>query len=1344
MFKNRVLLLCVLLAATALTFPRPASAADSYEVVAEYNGPHFWVANAPTVAQLVDDPQVETQEFITPYDVAVSIEGGGRIMNYVLDSGNKRIQGFETNLDIMHYTDADLAWQVGGVAAAGQWDSDEIYVTEYAAGATNWIVPRSDVVKIDGVAWQWVAALGGFTASDQVYTIDYDIANGPVISFPANSLTATSEIELTYGMTDYNGGGTAAFAVGDIDWGNADGAAITEVRLDEASPSAVSLQDMRAIFTIANETTATTDELWVIDASDSSVGANEYLKVYTVTQGAGVEAALESYDDLLSNPTDVYVASGPSATAAAVEAAGTVDHMTTNAITDENQITGHTYSIDMTGALVDIIDLTTGRVLVDAGDKADFVTGANTCFVVPGIGFDFDTAVGDDTDDIFTTTRQVPARYAFVCDSGNDRIKILAVGDISTTTGDDLPGDAHTVVVQPAGAGTIGANPDEDYYFATPATVPENWQAGTLTRPLKENSVTLIEDPAGTPVTWTKVDDLSLAGPSDKVYTVDWWEGIVTFGDGTHGALPTAATDFSLTYTTTPDIMRYGSRGAGDGQFIDPTGVCARWSASLGAFNVYVTDSGNDRVQKLHFYPEDAALGVPPRMEYVCEWSTGSNSADYLSNPGDIDVDTDGTDFFVAAVDTDNDRVVMWKDTKFNSFSTTVPTYETQFGATGNRLGAFDLITGIDMIANGTELELYVADAGRGRVTKYVKAPTPTVTLFFTPGTNSELPKSFPPTASYAFTFTTTNAPAGAYVDLYFDTASTFDASTAKYCFTSGNVTTASSPTTWSFPNTPAGTPADGTYYLYAILRDASGSQLATDQTLSTELLTIDSRLTPGIQARDFFDNDPTQLMAPNEQQAIALQLAYPDSVIGCSFVGTFPTAMYQVEGIEPGPGWLGTEYTNHIWNATWDNDAGTYAVYTAVTGVPTGLTGSGPYDMAYITVKAKEALTDSTTRFLSGTFDVDQTNSGVTDYSNEPVDSWVARDLNCKLAYVGDIAHSVTGTDSVVPYQQPNPDGYINFADQMALTVGWNGDATSFTRDPIADMGPFSGTAPNLVPTRDQKFDVWDLQAFTGNWSWFSANGYLSPSMNGASPIAGFMPLGEAVEGEATLSLDADFGDPLPGEMVTVDVEVENVVSLTGAMVRVTYDPAELTLVSVERGDFLAQGEGNLMLNTTRREGTCELSMTRFSQAEPGVSGDGVLASLTFRIQTPPTTDLNYVYDLRNSRNLVLSRGSSEFDAFSDGVDRGVVLCQNYPNPLNPSTSIVFTLPSKQAVDLAVYDLTGRRVCTLVSGPQDAGVHTVEWDGHDQSGNDVSSGVYFYKLRAGDDTVTRKLLVTQ
>ncbi len=76
--------------------------------------------------------------------------------------------------------------------------------------------------------------------------------------------------------------------------------------------------------------------------------------------------------------------------------------------------------------------------------------------------------------------------------------------------------------------------------------------------------------------------------------------------------------------------------------------------------------------------------------------------------------------------------------------------------------------------------------------------------------------------------------------------------------------------------------------------------------------------------------------------------------------------------------------------------------------------------------------------------------------------------------------------------------------------------------------------------------------------------------------------------------------------------------------------------------------------------------------------------------------------------------------------------LMQNYPNPFNPSTQIAYRLPSSGFVSLTVYDLLGRMVRTLVSGEQEAGYKTVAWDGRDQLGNSVPSGVYFYSLKAG------------
>ncbi len=84
----------------------------------------------------------------------------------------------------------------------------------------------------------------------------------------------------------------------------------------------------------------------------------------------------------------------------------------------------------------------------------------------------------------------------------------------------------------------------------------------------------------------------------------------------------------------------------------------------------------------------------------------------------------------------------------------------------------------------------------------------------------------------------------------------------------------------------------------------------------------------------------------------------------------------------------------------------------------------------------------------------------------------------------------------------------------------------------------------------------------------------------------------------------------------------------------------------------------------------------------------------------------------------------------------------QNYPNPFNSSTAIGFSLAEDVALDLGVYDVTGRRIRTLLAGWRSAGVHSVVWDGRDAVGKRVASGVYLYRLLAGDETEARRLLL--
>jgi hypothetical protein len=88
--------------------------------------------------------------------------------------------------------------------------------------------------------------------------------------------------------------------------------------------------------------------------------------------------------------------------------------------------------------------------------------------------------------------------------------------------------------------------------------------------------------------------------------------------------------------------------------------------------------------------------------------------------------------------------------------------------------------------------------------------------------------------------------------------------------------------------------------------------------------------------------------------------------------------------------------------------------------------------------------------------------------------------------------------------------------------------------------------------------------------------------------------------------------------------------------------------------------------------------------------------------------------------------------------------LRQNVPNPFNPTTSIVFALPVAGAARLAVYDVSGRWVRTLVDGQLGAGEHRASWDGRDARGNKASSGVYFYKLETDAVSRVRKMVLAQ
>ena len=86
------------------------------------------------------------------------------------------------------------------------------------------------------------------------------------------------------------------------------------------------------------------------------------------------------------------------------------------------------------------------------------------------------------------------------------------------------------------------------------------------------------------------------------------------------------------------------------------------------------------------------------------------------------------------------------------------------------------------------------------------------------------------------------------------------------------------------------------------------------------------------------------------------------------------------------------------------------------------------------------------------------------------------------------------------------------------------------------------------------------------------------------------------------------------------------------------------------------------------------------------------------------------------------------------------LLLNDNRPNPFNAATEISFSLPEDGFAELAIFDILGNQVNTLLSGEADAGSHILTWDGTDSRGNTVSTGVYFYRLTTQNESIAKRM----
>ena len=231
-------------------------------------------------------------------------------------------------------------------------------------------------------------------------------------------------------------------------------------------------------------------------------------------------------------------------------------------------------------------------------------------------------------------------------------------------------------------------------------------------------------------------------------------------------------------------------------------------------------------------------------------------------------------------------------------------------------------------------------------------------------------------------------------------------------------------------------------------------------------------------------------------------------------------------------------------------------------------------------------------------------------------------------------------------------------------------------------------------------------------------------------------------------------------GDEFTLYLNVENVTNLGGWQADLTFDPKVLKAMSVTEGNFLKQENGDTFFQSgsiTNSLGKI-IGIKSLQLDGPDVKGQGRLFSVTFTAignGTSHVTLRNFLVGTRRGKKtrsippemtITVEGARAAPEAEQIRPDRTALLA-NYPNPFNPETWIPYQLTDASTVLMTIYDAQGRIVRTLDIGHQPAGMYQSKgraayWDGKNQIGESVASGLYFYTLTAGDFTATRKMLI--
>jgi hypothetical protein len=279
--------------------------------------------------------------------------------------------------------------------------------------------------------------------------------------------------------------------------------------------------------------------------------------------------------------------------------------------------------------------------------------------------------------------------------------------------------------------------------------------------------------------------------------------------------------------------------------------------------------------------------------------------------------------------------------------------------------------------------------------------------------------------------------------------------------------------------------------------------------------------------------------------------------------------------------------------------------------------------------------------------------------------------------------------------------DNLVNTADVSLLGAHYG--ATLGISDPFGclDVGPTMDFYVDARPTTDNEVNFEDLMMFAINYGVRTA------------PQVVREPSGRdelTVEGPASLAA---------GETFLVTLRLRSAEDIQGLSARLTWDASVAIPEAVEAGAWLAEQNG---VAFSAEAGVVDAAVLGTGRV---LSGEGVLATVRFRaLRSGAPQVVLAAVDARSVENRHLDLAGT-----TPALPQRTALGPALPNPFRGETALSFSLAKAGPALLGIYSVDGRRVRTLAAGPRDPGTYRLVWDGRDDGGRLVSSGVYFVRL---------------